>query len=174
MGRLEQAKTHYEAAAKLDPEDPSPLFGLGDLARKQGDKKAAVALYEKARALDSEMAELVYVEGLTLLEMNESDRACALFESLLSMSKPDLVIVSEAGKAIAKADKACATKLYRGALEQDEQFAAAHFYLANLLARDKQFEAAADHFEKFIEVAPDDPAVDDAKKRLAACRSKIK
>jgi tetratricopeptide (TPR) repeat protein len=174
MGNLDKAESHYKKAVELDPEDPSALFGLGDVARKRGDKKGAVAFYEKARALDPEMPELVFVEGQTLLEMKETARACKLFTSLLDMSSPNLVVVNEAGKAIAGTDKACAAALYRGALEKDGKFAAAHFYLGNLLARDKEFEEAAKHFEQFIAIAPNDPAAPDARKRLEACKAQMK
>ena len=39
MGHLDPAKIQTEKAAKLDPKDPYPLFDLGDLARKNGDKQ---------------------------------------------------------------------------------------------------------------------------------------
>lgn len=173
-GQIDKAKSHYEQAAKIDPEDPSPLFGLGDLAREQGDKQEAIKLYEQARALDGEIPELVYIEGTTLLEMNQTERACSLFKGLLEMASPNLLIVNEAGKAIAKVDNECAVTLYKGALALDDGFATAHFYLGNALARDKQFKEAAFHFEKFIDLAPDDPAAKDAQKRLEACQAQYK
>ena len=173
MDNLDKADEHYAKAAELDPEDPSPLFGLGDLARKRGKPEAAVEMYEKARALDSNMPELLFIEGQTLIEMKESKRACEVLTSLLEISPVDLVVVVEAGKMIAKYDNACAINLYRGAISRDEGFAAAHFYLANTLVRDKSFEEAASHYEWFLKIAPDDSAADAAKKRLEACKANL-
>ncbi len=173
LGNKDKAREHYEKAMSLDPEDPSPLFGLGDLARAGGDLEGAVGWYEKARALDPEMAELIFVEGQTRLELKQPAKACETLSLLLEMSRPDLVVISEAGKLIAKADAACAVKLYEGAIAADEGFATAHFYLANTLARDKRFKDAKRHYERFLEIAPDDPAAETAKKRLAACTAAL-
>ncbi len=173
-GDLAEAKTHYENAASLDPKDPSPLFGLGDVARKEGKKKEALAYYEKARAIGPEMPELLFAIGETYLEMKQTDSACEAFSSLLKITVPDLPAVIEAGKTIASADSACARALYEGAVKKDDTFAAAHFYLANALAREKSFGEAAAHFEKFLSLAPNDPAAPEAKKRLEACKSKSK
>ena len=100
--------------------------------------------------------------GQTLLELKKTDKACETLSLQLDMSNPDLVVISEAGKLIAKADTACAVKLYEGAIAADDGFAAAHFYLANTLARDKKFEDAKAHYERFLEIAPDDPAAETA------------
>ena len=174
MGNLDKAEEHYKKAMSLDPEDSSPLFGLGDLERSRGNLQAAIDWYEKARALNPESAELVFVEGQTLLKMKKAAKACDTLSSLLDMSKVDLVVVSEAGKLIAKADAACAIKLYEGAIAADDTFAAAHFYLANTLAREKKFGDAKAHYERFLELAPDDPAAGNARKRLAACEAAMK
>jgi tetratricopeptide (TPR) repeat protein len=174
MGNLDKAGEHYKKAMSLDPEDASPLFGLGDLERSRGNLQAAIGWYEKARALNPEEAELVFVEGQTLLEMKKPEKACDTLSSLLDMSRVDLVVVSEAGKLIAKEDAACAIKLYEGAIAADDTFAAAHFYLANTLAREKKFKDAKAHYARFLELAPDDPAAGSARKRLAACEAAMK
>ena len=174
MGKLDAAKSHYEQAARINPEDPEPLFGLGELARKQGNHQEAVSLYEQARDLNPELPDIVFAEGVALLALDEAARACTLYKSLLEMSSPDLRIVSEAGRAIAKADKACAVDLYRGAISLEDGYAVAHFYLANALAREKQFDEAAAHFERFIELAPGHKAAQTAKKSLEVCRAQGK
>jgi len=168
-GDLSGAKTHYEKAAALDPEDPDPLFGLGEVARKGQKYQEALAYYEKAAALNPNLPEVASATGETYLEMKKPAKACESFLTLLSMQPTDLGTVVEAGKSISETDKTCATKLYRGALAKDDTYASAHFYLANALAREKSFSEAADHFQRFLELAPDDPAAPEAKKRLEAC-----
>ena len=171
MGHLDEAQSHYEKAAMLDPEDPSPLFGLGDVARARGKREKALSYYTDAEKLNGEMPDLVYVKGETQLEMKRVAEACKTFKNLLLMTQPDLAIVVEAGKRIADTDSTCAADLYQGAVEKDDTFASAHFYLANSLARDKKFTEAAAHFEQFLALAPNDPAAPEAKKRLEACRN---
>jgi tetratricopeptide (TPR) repeat protein len=173
-GDAAKAREHYEKAMSLNPEDASPLFGLGDLERSAGNLKAALEWYRKAKALDPEMPELAFIEGQTLLEMKKKDEACLAFYRLTEMSDLDRILISKAGQLIAQKDPDCAIKLYKGAISADDSFAAAHFYLANTLAREKQFEEAKTHYERFLEIAPpDDPAAEQAKKRIEGCNKAL-
>lgn len=171
LGDLDKAKAHYEKAAALAPEDFAPLLGLGDAAKKSGETEAALDYYRKARAAAPEAAEPVFAEGEMLLEMKQLPKACETFMTLPGLSPESLPWAVEAGKRLAKADPDCATAIYRAAVEADDTFAAAHFYLANALARDKDFARAARHFEKFLSLAPNDPAAPEAKKRLEICKA---
>lgn len=55
----------------------------------------------------------------------------------------------------------------RGAIEEHPFFADAQFHLASTLQRVGDEEAAAEHFRKFLELAPDSPWADEARRRLA-------
>ncbi len=173
MNHLDKAKEHYSKASELNPEDPFPIFGLGDMARRGGNLKEAVALYEKARGLNPHMPQLIADEGATLIDLKEIDRACEVLASLLDAPTVDLVLVTESGKRIAKHDPSCAIRLYEGVLSVDDAFAGAHFLLGNTLAREDRYEEAAAHFEKFLSLAPDDPAADAARQRLESCKQRL-
>ncbi len=174
MGKVKKAREHYENAAELDPADPSPLLGLGDLARKEDKFLKALAFYQKARKLAPDSLDLVLVEGQTLLDLKRRDEAITLLFGLTTTPNVDPGILATAGLLLARIDEdEKALKLYRTALANDDNYAAAHFLLANALARGKAFKEAAFHFERFLEISPQAPEADTARKRLNACRASL-
>jgi len=50
-GHYDQARGAYERAAALFPKAQSPLLGLGELARRRGDRRSALEAMEKVFAL---------------------------------------------------------------------------------------------------------------------------
>lgn len=173
MNQPDKAREYYTKASELNPEDPFPLFGLGDMARRNGKLKEAVAMYEKARALNPHIPQLIADEGTTLVELKELDRACEVLITLLEVPSVDPVLVTESGKMIAKHHSSCAIRLYEGVLSIDNTFAGAHFLLGNTLAREERYDEAAAHYEKFLSLAPDDPAADAARNRLEGCKQHL-
>ncbi|MBW2277049.1 MAG: tetratricopeptide repeat protein [Deltaproteobacteria bacterium] len=173
MGKLAQAREHYDKAIELDPEDPAPLVGVADLTFEGGDPERALELYRKARVLDVNDPMPLLREGQALLELKRVDEAATALEGLTEVSGADASLLTSAGIITAQNGKPdVALELYRGAVERDDTFALAHFKLANALGRKQEFEQAATHFERFLELAPDDPLAEAAKKGLAACREK--
>ncbi len=174
VGNFELAKKHYNKAMELDPNDPSPLFGLGDLERKSKKPDAALNYYNKALELAPDMSELLFAKGELLLEMKREKPACETFLSIINDSETALAIAIEAAKLVSQTNDECAMTIYKAILKTDDTFASAHFFLANLSARKQKFAEAVTHFERFLELAPNDPASDEAKKRLSVCKANLK
>jgi tetratricopeptide (TPR) repeat protein len=175
QGNLANAKEHYQKAGDLDPEDPSPWLGLGDLARRENDFDEALADYKKGRAVDSQMPELALREGQTLLDLKRLDEAAEVLGSLADLKECEPEILTTAGILLAKFDEdERALALYRAALKHDDNYAKAHFLLANALARGKKFAEAVKHYERFISIAKDSAEVATARERLKMCRSQMK
>lgn len=173
MGKLAEARTQYEKAIELDPEDPAPLVGVADLTLSGGDPAAAIDLYRKARALDSSNPLPLLREGQALLDLKRADEAATVLTGLVEVAGADASLLTTAGILLAqngKADEALA--LYRAAVARDDGFALAHFKLANALGRQQKFGEAAQHFERFLELAPEDELAEAAKHGLATCRAK--
>jgi tetratricopeptide (TPR) repeat protein len=61
MGRLSDAKTEFEAALALDPENLIALRHLGDIARQSGDPRTARNWYQRVLEADPRNAEIVDV-----------------------------------------------------------------------------------------------------------------
>lgn len=175
MGKVREARENYEKAAELDPEDPAPWLGLGDLARKEGDFLEALSSYRKGRKAAPQAPELTLKEGQTLLDLKKLKKGAAVLEELAAMPDVDPGIVTTAGILLAKFDEdEKAMVLYEAALASDDAYAAAHLLLANALARKKRFAKATEHYERFLEISPDAPEAEAARRRLDACRARMK
>jgi len=173
-GKVKKAQEYYETAAELDPEDPFPLLGMGDLARKKEQFSKALTYYQKAKKVAPDSPELVLKEGQTLLDLKRLEEAIGVLDDLKTIPRVDPSILATAGVLLARFDEdARAATFYRAALANDANYAAAHFLLANALARKKAFTEAAEHFERFLAISPDAPEADTARKRLNACRANM-
>jgi tetratricopeptide (TPR) repeat protein len=180
LDRTDEAREHYEKAVELDAEDPAPLIGLADLARRGGDLERSLELYRKALGLAPEAGLapedplLVIHEAQALFELKRPDDGSAALRRLTGMSGASASDLTSAGILAGRHDQGdLAIELYRAALERDETYALAHLYWANALGRKKQFEEAAGHFERFIELAPEAPEAEAARKGLAKCRAQL-
>jgi len=173
-GKIAEARAQYDRAIELDPEDPAPLIGVADLARAEGNPERALGLYREARALDANDPLPLLKEVQTLLDLKRGDQAASAVAGLIDIATADASLLTSAGILMAQNDKPdVALDLYRAAAEREEGFALAHFKLANALGRNKEFAAAAEHFERFLELAPDDPLAEAARQGLAACRKQL-
>ncbi|MFN4151832.1 MAG: tetratricopeptide repeat protein, partial [Candidatus Sericytochromatia bacterium] len=56
QGKIEDAKTQYEAALKINPRDTSSTENLGIIYERMGQKEKAKELYKKACMLGSDSA----------------------------------------------------------------------------------------------------------------------
>lgn len=173
LGKLDGARQEYERAAELDPEDASPIIGLADLERAANNAEAALALYRRAQGVAPKDPIPVLSEGQVLLELKRLDEALGVLGGLAAMSDADAPTTTTGGMLLARYDEdAKATELYRAALERDETYPLAHLLLANALARGGEFAEAAGHFSRFLELAPDAPEAEAARKGLEVCRAR--
>jgi predicted Zn-dependent protease with MMP-like domain/Flp pilus assembly protein TadD len=72
----DRAATHFEAAAKLEPQNADPIYGLGLVAEARGEREAMVSHFQRVRALDAAAPQAPW--GVT------SDRMEELVEAALA------------------------------------------------------------------------------------------
>lgn len=175
MGRTEEAAYHYQTAAALDPKDPSPQIGLGDLALYKKAHANALAHYRKARTLAPDLLEVLVKEGQALLALGRIEEATEVLSPLTANTDagPELLVITGILLAQAGAED-LAVEHYRAALRADEKSARAHLLLANALARQGQFADAADHYTKVLSLVGETAEAPEIRKRLAICKSKMK
>jgi Flp pilus assembly protein TadD len=173
MDQKNAAKASFEEASRLAPEDPLPILGLGDLARDGGRTDQALELYRKARRAAPQDQVALLSEAQALVSLKKADEAASVLGSIGALDGADAAALTTAGMLLAKMDRdAEAVGLYRQAISRDEGYPRAHVLLANALARTGDFAGAARHFERFIELAPEAPEVDAARKGLEICKAK--
>jgi tetratricopeptide (TPR) repeat protein len=149
-------------------------MGLADIARGEGDLERALELYRKAVGLAPEDPMLVIQEAQALFELKRTDDGSAALRRFAGAPGAKASDLTSAGILAGRYGQGdLAIELYQSALQRDETYALAHFYWANALGRKKEFEQAATHFERFIELAPDAAEAEAARKGLAKCRAQL-
>ena len=173
MGQSGKARERFSKAAELSPDDPMPLLSLGDLF--MDDKKPAQALeqYQKAWTVAPNDPACLISVFQAKLDLGKTDEAAKTLLKMPTLENVDATYLTTGGMLLAKIDlDQEAMSLYKKAIEKDETFARAHVLLANALARAGNFAEAAQHFQRFIDLSPDSPDTEAAKKGLEICRAK--
>jgi len=86
QGDLAGARAELDAALERAPTNLFLLLSRGNLAARAGDRKAALADYERAVHLKSDNVPALYQYGLALLEDGQVPEASATFDRLLSVA----------------------------------------------------------------------------------------
>ncbi len=87
--RDDRAAELYREAHQVNPFDPAPLTGLGQLAMRNGEALEAVEFFEAALALSRGDREARHGLADALLEMDRAEEARPLYERLLAEDAGD-------------------------------------------------------------------------------------
>lgn len=111
------------------------------------------------------LAEWLYAEG-------QNDAARERYYATLEMDPDHLEARVSLGCVLAdQGEGDLAVSAIRGALEQHEEFADAHYHLARTYHRGGNPSAAEPHWHRFLEIAPESPWADEARERLGLAPS---
>ncbi|RMG46500.1 MAG: tetratricopeptide repeat protein [Acidobacteria bacterium] len=143
VGRTEDAEKAVEQWAELAPDDPEALISLAELRATQGRFEEAERLYAQVAEKDPENAHRMYYNvGASILN----------------------------GRNVGEAERRRAAAAFRKALELKPDYAKAHLQLGYALLGLGEMAEARQHFEKFVELAPDDPQAEEVKGLIQALR----
>jgi Flp pilus assembly protein TadD len=171
LGKDADAAQEYRIAADRTLDDPAPLMALAEIARRNGEPDDALAFYAQAEERAPGVPTVAIGKAQVLFDLERVDDAAAALTSVGKLEAADAAALTTAGMLLAKAGRdGDAIALYEAAIAKDGQFPRAHVLLANALARAKKFDEAAAEFERYLELAPDAPDAEAARKGLAACR----
>ena len=144
-GDLARARAMYQAAAQLDDTFAAPAFGLAQVALSFGDRKAAGAYAEKARAAFPESLPVVRVYG-HLRRAEDDARSIAAGGGLVSVGKTGAGAGRDAETAAA----------LRRAADADEADFCARLELGDALLGAGEYAKASAAYERAAEIAPGD------------------
>lgn len=86
QGRLSQARTHFEEAARLNPRIPEHHANLGRLVLQAGSPDAAMRHFDAALQLDPGLPHVHSDRGVALLRTGRVDEALLAFERTLALA----------------------------------------------------------------------------------------
>ena len=92
MGQVEEAKTDFQRAIKLNPRDLSPHLSLANLYFDQGKYVYAALSFSDAVYLEPDNPDHRHMQGLCYFKANEWGRSAAAWEDLLHFRPNDTVV----------------------------------------------------------------------------------
>jgi tetratricopeptide (TPR) repeat protein len=130
MGRLNRAKTCYDMALKIDPNDADTWSNLGNMLAVKGYGDQAYVAYQRATAIAPHDPQVWNNFGVVLLSLKRRDEALAAFEKAISKDTGFPMAYYNAGMVLQRSGKpvAAARLLERlvSLAPEDENFRRAH------------------------------------------------
>jgi tetratricopeptide (TPR) repeat protein len=166
---FEQAVAQRRPARAIQPEYASleQMIEEALQAEDADDCEAAIEWYRSALAAHGpnpdicfQLAELLYRQGDVTAARERYFMALELDPELVEAQANLGCVLAECGQV----DLAIAA--FEGALKHYEEFADVHFHLARALDEIGQPTRAAEHWKRFLELAPASPWADEATERL--------
>jgi Tfp pilus assembly protein PilF len=172
-GKWDDAKARFEKALEIYPEASEAYNGLGVVHMQEGKKDAGREAFQKAIQLDQD-APRPYINLARIQDQDrnfpEVDRLLTKYVTLTTPSAEALLMLSKAQAATGKLDQALANARKVHAIPHKEQ-AHAHLLAARILSRRNQPTLATEEYTHFVNEAPNDANVQEAKRMIQTLRS---
>jgi Flp pilus assembly protein TadD len=155
MGRLREAKEHFDRSLALAPNDYLTLTRLGALLADQGDLKGARSMFERALGIDSTNAEVQNNLGIVLDELGELPAARLHLESALKIDPEYALAHGNLGIVMGRiGDLDGAVNHLERSLEIDPLQPSMHNSLGEVLVKLGRTDDARTHFEEALRLEP--------------------
>ncbi len=119
-GNYTQAKSRFEEALDLDPENTYALVGCGDACRRLADYRAAIQFYKQAVAIDPDNPYALLGLGDCHRGLGLIAEAIGYWQDLLRLQPANVQILTRVGDAYRRLERfEEAIKSYKAALEFD-------------------------------------------------------
>jgi tetratricopeptide (TPR) repeat protein len=159
--------------AKMLPENPEIQFNIASTYEKLGDMDKALEHYQKAGELKPDFYDAWLSIGDIQGKRKAWPEAAAAMKKAIDLKATDpIALFNYAVYAQNAGDLAAAESAYEKTLAIDPGRAMAHYQLGLMAVSKEQNDAAIAHFEKFLELAPNDPQAQAAKGVIEALKQK--
>ena len=159
-GDIVKAKELLENTAKLAPDDPRPLFYLGQISEDLEKPEDARGYYEKAASLSAKYLPARVALANLYTKTGQNSQALAVLSEALK-ANPSSALVHEGLGLVhsSQGNLQLAEKEFRTAIELDPQLASAYFNLANTLRDRGQLDEAVKFYKQTAEISPRFPGL---------------
>lgn len=161
-GDFETAKVKFQRAMEMDPKMVAAPSTLSSIYLEQRDFDQAVAMADKALALDPDDARALRVLYDVCDHRGETARAQKLLERLRTVeggTETAVRVFNEGAQAAQRGDIETARARFEEALTIDPELAPAYAALANIYLRTEEYDKAIEAAQKAREIDPGDTAV---------------
>jgi tetratricopeptide (TPR) repeat protein len=157
LGNVARSIERYESALALAPDRIESRFQLAKLLRDEQRTDEAIEHLQKAVASAPSFAKGHFELGMIFGARGDYQRAIDSFAEVLKHVPDHVGAMVNLGAAAERLDKSAeAEAMYRRALSVDEKYAQAHHFLATLLRRRGDLQAALDHNRRYMVLRPED------------------
>lgn len=162
------ALAKFQEALKLDPSLEASQLGLATAALKLGKNAEAATAAESILKTDPKNEAAIRIRYNACLALGDTNR---LINALVSLAIVDPVrgrdgILRLALDAYDANDMVTAKQRFAKALEVDPNYALAHYYIGLICVGQGASEEARSHFERFLQLAPNDKEADSVREML--------
>lgn len=149
-------------ALETDADYVPALFVKAEAERENGDLAEAQQLLERAVTLEPTFSRAQLALGELLVEVEDYDRAVPAVRAAAAAAPEDVVVRFRSGVALRRAGRIDeAIEAYRATLRIDDGLPEAHYNLAVLFLNEKrQEDSGREHFQRFVELAPQSERAD--------------
>jgi Flp pilus assembly protein TadD len=156
MGRLREAKEHFDRSLALSPNDYLTLTRLGALLADQGDLMGARMTFERALGIDSTNAEVQNNLGIVLDELGELSEARLHLERALKMDPEYALAHGNLGIVLGRiGDLDGAVNHLERSLKIDPLQPSMQNSLGEIFVKMGRIDDGRMHFEEALRLAPD-------------------
>jgi len=158
----------YQQALTLDPNLQASQLGLATAGLKIGKNAEAAAAAESILKADPKNEAAIRIKYNACLALGDTAK---LIDALVGLAAIDPVrardgLLRLAFDAYDANDTVVAKERFAKALEVDPTYALAHYYLGLIGVGEGATEQARTHFERFLQLAPNDKEADSAREAL--------
>lgn len=146
---------------------PSELVEQAADYEERGDLKSAAELYRAALAAGGPRAEICFLLAEVLYRQGDIPGARERYYTAIELDEDLVEARNNLGCVLLETGETqLAVAAFEGALVHHQDYADAHYHLAEALDLLARTEEAAAHWKRFVELAPDSPWADKARTRL--------
>jgi protein O-mannosyl-transferase len=169
LGRVQEAKEHYEQSLQINPKNAEAHYNFGNALMRSGRIPEAIEEFQQALRIKPDDAEVHSNLGAALAKTGKIKDAIAHYEQALRI-EPDLAEAhNNLGLVLARVGKSeDAIQQYQEALRLQPDNAEVHKNLGVALAQVGRVPEAIVQYEQALRIKPDFPQAQNALARLRA------
>jgi tetratricopeptide (TPR) repeat protein len=150
------------------PSTPAQMASLAAELEEDGQLAEAAEMYRAAMAAGGPKAELCFQTAELLYRLGDLPAARERYYMAIELNEDYVEARANLGCVLAETgQRDLAVAAFEGALRFHPDYADVHYHLARTLEELEQTENAAEHWRRFLELAPDSPWADDARQRIS-------
>jgi tetratricopeptide (TPR) repeat protein len=168
-----QMRFDFEAVAEEPPAErpvpssPELMTSLAAELEEDGQLAAAAEMYRAAMAAGGPKAELCFQTAELLYRLGDLTAARERYFMAIELNEDYVEARANLGCVLAETgERDLAVAAFEGALRYHPDYADVHYHLARTFDELHQEDNAAEHWRRFLELAPDSPWAEEARERV--------